>query len=421
MFGDKQIPYACLYVDMPWKELWSTVYRSTLVRHDPKKLEQELIRLWSSPPQNSSTYSSPPPLDAVVGLSARSVLDAYLAVKRYPEGSFVVMTAINIPDISVVVRAHGLIPLPIDVKTDTLSPKLEQLPDLIKGKKCVAFLAAHLYGRRMDMDAVVESCQQHGLDVIEDCAEAFVGLSYRGHPKSDLSFFSFGSIKVCTAFGGSLARVKDPQVRSEMVVLLHSYPRRTRRIYLSKALRNTAMMHALNVPILTGSITYIARSVFHGDVKPYAVQMLRGFPGNLLSNIRQQPSECLLFVLLSRLSSFDENTHRQYMKKCDLVAEALHPMCPVPGMKAPHRSHWLFPILVEDRDLVIQELNAIGVDAYQGATQLALVEGGSAPEAASIMKRVIYLPVHKAVPKFEMRNIVKRVIAVVQKRLPSKL
>eukprot|EP00961_Rhodomonas_salina_P101196 1361985-Rhodomonas_salina.1 len=47
---------------------------------------------------------------------------------------------------------------------------------------------------------VIEFAQAHNLLVIEDCAEAFDGLRYKGHPKSDVVLFSFGPIKFATAF-----------------------------------------------------------------------------------------------------------------------------------------------------------------------------------------------------------------------------
>jgi hypothetical protein len=45
----------------------------------------------------------------------------------------------------------------------------------------------------------------------------------------------------------------------------------------------------------------------------------------------------------------------------------------VPGVSAPVRNHWLFPMIVQHVEEVQKELNDNGVDAYRGATQLALV------------------------------------------------
>lgn len=163
------------------------------------------------------------------------------------------MSAINIPDMSVVMRHNGLVPVPFDIDVDTGAPRLDEVERLLqhygtlgggeseRGNVCsspssiaaaaattapnsaaprspprVAFvLVAHLYGRRFDMAPVLALCARYGgsvgggdgsgtggqqasasLPVVEDLAEAFAGMEYTGHPGSDLALFSFGSIKV---------------------------------------------------------------------------------------------------------------------------------------------------------------------------------------------------------------------------------
>jgi hypothetical protein len=45
----------------------------------------------------------------------------------------------------------------------------------------------------------------------------------------------------------------------------------------------------------------------------------------------------------------------------------------IPGHCSLVRNHWLFPIVVDTPNDTITLLNKYGIDAYQGATQLALV------------------------------------------------
>ena len=47
--------------------------------------------------------------------------------------------------------------------------------------------------------------------------------------------FSFGSIKLATAFGGGIARVKSAQILKEMEALQAAYPTYTRVEFLKKA------------------------------------------------------------------------------------------------------------------------------------------------------------------------------------------
>ena len=64
-----------------------------------------------------------------------------------------------------------------------------------------AILVAHLFGSRTKMEPLVDLARQHGLVLIEDCAQAFNGLEYQGYTNADVSMFSFGTIKNCTAGG----------------------------------------------------------------------------------------------------------------------------------------------------------------------------------------------------------------------------
>jgi dTDP-4-amino-4,6-dideoxygalactose transaminase len=64
----------------------------------------------------------------------------------------------------------------------------------------VAILVAHLYGKRFDMAPFIAIGKKYKLPIIEDAAEGFSGWDYLGHPESDLVLFSFGSMKVATAF-----------------------------------------------------------------------------------------------------------------------------------------------------------------------------------------------------------------------------
>ena len=53
-------------------------------------------------------------------LSVRSGWDLLLHVLAWPAGSEVIVSAITHPDMIRILRAHGLVPVPVDVDLDTL-------------------------------------------------------------------------------------------------------------------------------------------------------------------------------------------------------------------------------------------------------------------------------------------------------------
>ncbi|WP_447942238.1 DegT/DnrJ/EryC1/StrS family aminotransferase, partial [Shigella sonnei] len=66
--------------------------------------------------------------------------------------------------------------------------------------KTKAIMVVHLYGLSCDMDAIVKLCQERGIYLIEDCAEAF-GSRYKGQHVGtfgDVATFSFFGNKTIT-------------------------------------------------------------------------------------------------------------------------------------------------------------------------------------------------------------------------------
>ena len=66
-----------------------------------------------------------------------------------------------------------------------------------------AIIAVHLAGWPCEMDEIMELAREHGLKVIEDCAQAH-GATYKGHPVGsigDIGAFSFCQDKIITTAG----------------------------------------------------------------------------------------------------------------------------------------------------------------------------------------------------------------------------
>lgn len=74
-----------------------------------------------------------------------------------------------------------------------------------------AILAVHLYGQPAEMDALSSLAREHGLFLVEDCAEAF-GARYRGNHVGtfgDIATFSFYGNKTITTGEGGMVVTSD--------------------------------------------------------------------------------------------------------------------------------------------------------------------------------------------------------------------
>lgn len=85
----------------------------------------------------------------------------------------------------------------------------------------------------------------------------------------------------------------------------------------------------------------------------------------------------------------------------------------VPGHMQEQRNFWLFPLVVENRDLFIKYMLNKGVLAVKTSTQLKEVKPDSenyqhAPMTRWLMDNVIYVPVQKDIPESDLAEIIKR-------------
>ena len=109
------------------------------------------------------------------------------------------------------VRYVGAHPVFVDAapSTWTLDPGLvaAELADRAKkGRLPVAVVTVDLYGQMADYDPLVATCEQYGIPLVEDAAEALGG-SYRGHPAGsfgEAGVFSFNGNKIITTSGGGM-------------------------------------------------------------------------------------------------------------------------------------------------------------------------------------------------------------------------
>jgi perosamine synthetase len=120
-----------------------------------------------------------------------------------------------VPDLTFVATANavaytGATPVLADIDADTLCIDSASVKSLIS-KRTKAIIPVHLYGHPADMDALTEIGEAHGVDIIEDAAEAH-GAEYRGRRVGGLGkcgVFSFYGNKVITTGEGGMLTTND--------------------------------------------------------------------------------------------------------------------------------------------------------------------------------------------------------------------
>lgn len=181
--------------------------------------------------------------DGMVCLSVRTGWDLWLRTSGLGEGDEVLVSAVTHPEMARIARLHGLRVVPVDLAPETLAPRAGALEAAFTSRTR-AVLVAHLFGGRVDLGPVIRFCAEHGLPLVEDCAQAFAGPAEVGRPEADVSMYSFGTLKTATAFGGALLRVRDNEVLVRMRAVAADYPSQGRGEYAGRLLKGLLLLGA---------------------------------------------------------------------------------------------------------------------------------------------------------------------------------
>ncbi len=331
--------------------------------------------------------------DAFAALSARSGFDLYLGALGLPAGSDVLVSGLTIPHMVQILAAHGLNAVPFALDPATLAPPPGELERRLT-PRARALLFAHLFGQRAELDPLVAFARRHGLLLWEDCAQAYTGDAWRGHPQADLALFSFGLIKTATAIQGGILCVRDADLRARMRSRQSDWPVQPRTDFLRRV-GKAALLSTLARPWL---FARFARRLQRSgrDLDAFLHSATRGFPGpDFLLRLRRAPSAPLLALLERRLARpAASNAERRRVFGESLLAE-LGAEAQVFGRHARERRHWVFALGCDEPAQLVRALRAAGFDAT-ACSSLVPVEpgtGGSAPAAnRMLLERLVYVP-----------------------------
>lgn len=328
---------------------------------------------------------------AVVCLSARSGFDLLLDAVDWPPGSEVLCSAITIPHLATLVRAHGYVPVAVDVDPDTLALD----PEAVRWActpRTRALVHAQLLGARADLDDLAAVTRAAGLLLVDDRAECYDGVDRALGPLADVALYSFGTIKTATCLGGGLALVADPELASRMRARQRTWPVQSTRGYAAKLARG-ALMVAIGHPRVYPVFVRVA-NLLAGDYDRAVRTLSRGYTdADLLTAIRRRPSCALLGLLRHRLEGYDPGRVEARRRAGEVLAAALGPEVRQLGGQAPRHTYWLFPVVSRDPEALVAAGRAAGFDLTRGSSTLVALDPGC-QRAAAAMDRVVYLPAY---------------------------
>ena len=305
------------------------------------------------------------------GLDALTLIFmSYVSMGRMREGDEVIVPANTyIASILAILRA-GLKPVLCEPEWETCNISPRRLKELVS-ERTKAVMVVHLYGRVCRMDEVDAVARQHGLWVVEDCAQAH-GVSYKGKKAGALGHaagFSFYPGKNLGALGDAGAVTTDDEELAGRVRMLANYG---------------------------SSAKY---------VHPYV-------------GINSRLDELQAAVLGLKLDRLDEDNARRRMIARKYTEGIKNPIIILPQMEKDEEAHvfHVFTVFSPQRDALRRHLSERGVQALvhypipphrQGA--LAEYAGLSLPVTERIHREELSLPMSPLLTDEEVKEVVEAV------------
>jgi dTDP-4-amino-4,6-dideoxygalactose transaminase len=175
-------------------------------------------------------------------------------------GDEVITTAFSFFATAEAISSVGATPVFVDVEPHSYLIDLDQVEAAITPATRV-LLPVHLFGRPVDMERVCAIAERHGLNVVEDCAQA-TGATWAGRPVGswgDVGCFSFFPTKNLGAAGdGGAVTCRDPELAQVIRQLaVHGMPRR----YLHTQLGYNSRLDAIQAAVLAVKLPHLPRWV----------------------------------------------------------------------------------------------------------------------------------------------------------------
>ncbi|MFI9587657.1 DegT/DnrJ/EryC1/StrS family aminotransferase [Streptomyces sp. NPDC052236] len=248
-----------------------------------------------------------------------------------------------------------------------------------------AVIVVHLFGAAADIDALRAICDRHGLVLIEDCAQAWLGRDGSGRllgTVGDIACFSLQQYKHITAGDGGLALTADPALARHMRLFMDKgWDRSEGRIHREPGLNYR--MTELTAAVARAQLAKVTEVVRRRRER--AVQLIAALDG---------------LDGLGGLGGLDGVTAPE----------------PLPG-----HAWWLFPLLVDDNARWAKGLEAEGVPAMPGYLERPLYANpalpgyppGLCPQAERLIGRTLLaLPWNEAYSEADVAHIARAIRTV---------
>lgn len=347
----------------------------------------------------------------------------YLTLKALIRpGQKVILSPYTIADVVNMVICAGGVPVFADLERGTCNISAEDVERLINNDTG-AVLVTHFYGLMCDVERIKAVCDEHGVPMIEDAAQAF-GARVGGRPAGTIGtagIFSFGLYKNVNAFYGGLVVTRDEELKNRLEAEMAALPVQPVAGYLTKVISGLMTDIVTWPPFFGGLFFRIFRyAVIHDidainnrlkiDVAP---ELRTKIPASYLHRMSAIQAESILAQLDGVEAHFQRRlaAARRYHDGLEDIRELTMPPLRTDGSHV----YWHFPIQTANpHDVVrhvMQQGRDIAVSYHRNCADLPCFSRWQrdCPIARETADAVIYLPTYPRYPLPEVDATIRAI------------
>jgi dTDP-4-amino-4,6-dideoxygalactose transaminase len=346
---------------------------------------------------------------ALYAPSGRMALYLLLKHLRLPEKSQIILSSFTYWAVPSIISFLGLEPVFIDIDPETCNMDVAQIRRHITSST-KAIVATHLYGLPCFLDEIKAVADEHNLIVVEDCVQA-CGAEYKGRKAGswgDAAYFSFGITKNMPLLGGGMVTVSDDSLADSIRGEADTYTHCGKKDIVLKSIEAVALA-VCTQPYFFSFILFPLISLarcFNSDF----VGKIFDENGGLFNEL---PKEYFTLIspaiqadmALAQLADLDARNNKRIKIALQLRAklkEFTNLSLPPPPNDSAKNIFTKFPIRCADRDSLIKDLLARGIDATSGYMK---AHGADCPYSAALEQSIVHIPMYSHLNERDVSRI----------------
>jgi perosamine synthetase len=356
--------------------------------------------------------------------SGRMGLAVLMEALNYPVGSEIIVPGFTYFAIPALLRLTGHKVVYADIEPTTFELSAATVRPLITSQTR-AIIPTHLFGRTCPVKGLQKLCAQHGIDLLEDCAQSSGAMA--GHQRTGslgrAAYFTFGITKNFTTFSGGMVTTSDEGLSRRMAATLSKFGRPSPRRLLKEGGTALSMFFATRPLLFSATLGPLLRFSPQADADPIH-RAFKEAPRALTSQdlLRSQwlPGAAQAAAGLRQLKTIDDrNEERRQLGSSLLQKLRARSVAGPPAAASPGGDHIFvsFAMRHADRPAFGAALRRHGVDfsaGYMSACSALPDLGGRpgvCPNAEAAEREVVHLPLYPGLSDGRLEQIANGIAA----------